>query len=128
MSSKLDSGSGGVAKNIPTLSGTANYHAWLDSIQSFLMTLKVWQIAAGASTYPAIAAGPPTVTVADQNNWIDSDYQAISVISLYIKEDLRTAIARTYDAVHTSLAHTTLANLATLYETTNYSLRVLVVK
>jgi hypothetical protein len=58
------------------------------------------------------------VTVADQNNWIDSDYQAVSVISLYIKEDLRTAVARTYDAAHTSLAHITLANLATLYATT----------
>jgi hypothetical protein len=118
MSSKQDSGSGGVAKNIPTLSSTANYHAWLDSIQSFLMTLKVWRIAAGASTYPAIAPGPPAVTVADQNNWIDSDYQAVGIISLYIKEDLRTAVARNYDAAHTSLAHTTLANLATLYATT----------
>jgi hypothetical protein len=41
MSSKQDSGSGGIAKNIPILTGTANYHAWLDSIQSFLMTLNV---------------------------------------------------------------------------------------
>jgi hypothetical protein len=117
MSSKQDSGSGSVAKNIPTVTGTANYHAWLDSIESFLMTLKVWQIAAGTSTYPVIAAGPPAVTVADQNNWIVSYYEAVNDISLCIKEDLRTAIARTYDAAHTSLAHTTLANLATLYTT-----------
>jgi hypothetical protein len=118
MSSKQDSGSGSVAKNIPTLTGTANYHAWLDSIQSFLMTLKVWRIAARAFTYPAIAAGPPVVTMAHQNSWIDSDYQAVGVISLYIKEDLRTAIARNYNAAHTSLTHTTLANLATHYATT----------
>jgi hypothetical protein len=56
--------------------------------------------------------------MADQNNWIDSDYQAVGVISLYIKEDLRTAIARNYDAAHTSLTHITLANLATIYATT----------
>jgi hypothetical protein len=56
--------------------------------------------------------------MAGQNNWIDSDYQAVGVISLYIKEDLRTAIAGNYDAAHTSLIHTTLPNLATHYVTT----------
>jgi hypothetical protein len=63
MSSKQDSESGGIAKNIHTLTGTANYHAWLNSFQSFSMTLKVWWIATRDSTYPATAPGPPVVTV-----------------------------------------------------------------
>ena len=44
MSSCKDFGSG-VAKNVLTLEGASNYHAWLATIQSFLMTLKVWRIA-----------------------------------------------------------------------------------
>ena len=40
MSSSKDSG-GGVSKNILMLEGTSNYHTWLATIWSFLMTLKV---------------------------------------------------------------------------------------
>ena len=87
MSSSKDSG-GGVSKNVLTLEGTSNYHAWLATIQSFLMTLKVWRIASGKSTCPA-ATGP------DQNTWLDLDYQAVGVILLYVKEDLRTAVVLT---------------------------------
>ena len=110
MSSSKDSG-GGVSKNVLTLEGTSNYHAWLATIRSFLMTLKVWRIASGESTCPA-AAGP------DQNTWLDLDYQAVGVISLYVKEDLRTAVVLTYEDPKISLAFHTLANLVSLYATT----------
>ena len=110
MSSSKDSG-GGVSKNVLTLEGTSNYHAWLATIRSFLMTLKVWRIASGESTCPA-AAGP------DQNTWLDLDYQAVGVISLHVKEDLRTAVVLTYEDPKISLAFRTLANLATLYAMT----------
>ena len=110
MSSSKDSG-GGVSKNVLTLEGTSNYHAWLVTIRSFLMTLKVWRIASGESTCPAVA-GP------DQNTWLDLDYQAVGVISLYVKEDLRTAVVLTYEDPKISLAYRTLTNLATLYATT----------
>ena len=110
MSSSKDSG-GGVSKNVLTLEGTSNYHAWLATIRLFLMTLKVWRIASGESTCPA-AARP------DQNTWLDLDYQAVGVISLYVKEDLRTAVVLTYEDPKISLAFRTLANLAALYATT----------
>ena len=110
MSSSKDSG-GGVSKNVLTLEGTSNYHAWLATIWSFLMTLKVWRIASGESTCPA-AAGP------DQNTWLDLDYQAVGVISLYVKKDLRMAVVLTYEDPKVSLAFSTLANLVTLYATT----------
>ena len=110
MSSSKDSG-GGVSKNVLTLEGTSNYHAWLATIRSFLMTLKVWRIASGESTCPAVARP-------DQNTWLDLDYQAVGVISLYVKEDLRTAVILTYEDPKISLAFCTLANLASLYATT----------
>ena len=110
MSSSKDSG-GGISKNVLTLEGTSNYHAWLATIWSFLMTLKVWRIASGESTC-STAAGP------DQNTWLDLDYQAVRVISLYIKEDLRTAVILTYEDPKTSLAFCTLANLVSLYAAT----------
>ena len=62
-------------------------------------------------TCPA-AAGP------DQNTWLNLDYQAVGVISLYVKEDLRTAVVLTYEDPKVSLAFRTLANLATLYAMT----------
>ena len=111
MSSTKDSGSGSLAGKVLVLEGTSNYHAWLESIQSFLMTLKVWRIADGTSKYPT------TGTDEVKNTWFDSDYQALGVISLHIKEDLRTSIAKTYNTVFDSLSHTTLANLAKLYAT-----------
>ena len=117
MSSSKDSGSGGITKNILILKGTSNYHAWLDVIQSFLMTLKVWRIASKASTFPALAL--PTITMEHQNAWLDSDYQAVGVISLYIKEDLQTSVTRMYDVNHTFLSFTTLVDLTTLYTTTS---------
>ena len=110
MSSSKDSG-GGVSKNILTLEGTSNYDAWLPTIWSFLMTLKVWRITSGETTCPA-AAGP------DQNTWLDLDYQAVGVISLYVKEDLHMAVTLTYEDPKVSLAFHTLANLATLYAMT----------
>ena len=51
MSSSKDSGSS-ISKNVLTLEGTSNYHTWLATIWSFLMTLKVWRIASGTSTCP----------------------------------------------------------------------------
>ena len=111
MSSTKDSGSGSLAGKVLVLEGTSNYHAWLESIQSFLMTLKVWRIADGTSKYPT------TGTDEVKNTWFDSDYQALSVISLHIKEDLRTSVAKTYNPSFDSLSHTTLANLAKLYAT-----------
>ena len=110
MSSSKDT-SGGVSKNVLMLEGTSNYHAWLATIQSFLMTLKVWRIASGESTCPAVA-GP------DQNTWLDLDYQVVGVISLYVKEDLRMAVILTYEDPKISLAFRTLDNLAGLYATT----------
>ena len=109
MSSTKDSGSGSLAGKVLVLEGTSNYHAWLESIQSFLMTLKVWRIADGTSKYPI------TGTDEVKNTWFDSDYQALGVISLHIKEDLRTSVAKTYNTAFDSLSHTTLANLAKLY-------------
>ena len=109
MSSTKDSGSGSLAGKVLILEGTSNYHAWLESIQSFLMTLKVWRIADGMSKYPA------TSTNEVKNTWFDSDYQALGVISLHIKEDLRTSVAKTYNTAFDSLSHTTLANLTKLY-------------
>ena len=97
MSSSKDS-SGGVSKNVLTLEGTSNYHAWLATIRLFLMTLKVWRIASGKSTCPAVA-GP------DQNVWLDLDYQAVGVIL-------------TYKDPKISLAFRTLANLAGIYAMT----------
>ena len=94
------------------LEGTSNYHTWLATIRSFLMTLKVWRITSGKSTCPP-AAGP------NQNTWLDLDYQAVGVISLYIKEDLRTAVVLTYEDPKVSLAFRTLTNLASLYATTS---------
>ena len=88
-----------------------NYHAWLATIWSFLMTLKVWRIASGASICP------PAVGEA-QNAWLDSDYQAVGIVSPYIKEDLRTAVVSTYEDPIVSLALRTLVNLATLYAMT----------
>ena len=111
MSSTKDSGSGSLAGKVLVLEGTSNYHAWLESIQSFLMTLKVWRIADGTSKYPT--TGNDEV----KNTWFDSDYQALGVISLHIKEDLRTSVAKTYNTAFDSLSHTTLANLAKLYAT-----------
>ena len=110
MSSSKDSG-GGVARNVLTLEGTSNYHTWLATIQSFLMTLKVWRIASGVFTCPP-AVGD------EQNTWFDSDYQAVGVISLYMKEDLCTSVVSTYGTPVVSLALRTLANLATLYAMT----------
>ena len=75
------------------------------------MTLKVWEIASGVSTCPVIT-GP------DYDAWIDSDYLAVGVISLYVKEDLRTAIDQTYEYPIVSRALRTLANLARLYAVT----------
>ena len=49
---------------------------------------------------------------------LDLDYQAVGVISLYMKEDLWTAIVLTYEDPIISLAQCTLTNLATLYATT----------
>ena len=54
MSSSKDSESGSIAKNVLILEETSNYHAWLDAIQSFLMTLKVWRIASRASIYSVL--------------------------------------------------------------------------
>ena len=88
-----------------------NYRAWLATIWLFLMTLKVWRIASGVSTCPA-APGDA------QNTWLDLHYQAVSVISLYMKEDLHTAVVSTYKDPIVSLALHTLANLVTLYTTT----------
>ena len=93
------------------LEGTSNYHVWLATIQSFLMTLKVWRIAYGESTCPAVA-GP------DQKTWLNLDYQVVGIISLYVKEDLCTAIVQTYEDPIISRALHTLANLARLYATT----------
>ena len=103
-----DSGSG---VTIPMLEGTSNYHNWLATIQSFLETLKVWTVASGISTCPTIK-GP------DYNTWLNLDYQAVGIISLYVKEDLRTAIVQTYEDPIISCALRTLANLARLYATT----------
>ena len=47
------------------------------------------------------------------------DPMAVSVISLYMKEDLCTAVVSTYEDPIISLALRTLANLATLYATTS---------
>ena len=110
MSSSKDSG-GRVSKNVFMLEGTSNYHAWLATIRSFLMTLKVWRIASGESTCPT-AVGP------DQNTWLDLDYQVVGVISLYIKEDLHTAVVLTYEDPKISLTFHTLANLVSLYAMT----------
>ena len=100
-----------MAKNVLTLEGASNYHAWLATIQLFLMTLKVWRIACGVSTCPPIVGEV-------QNTWLDLDYQAVSIISLYMKEDLHTAVVFTYGDPIVSLALRTLAKLVTLYETT----------
>ena len=110
MSSLKDFGSG-MAKNVLTLEGTSNYNAWLATIRSFLMTLKVWRIASGASTCPAAVEE-------QQNAWLDSDYQAVGIISLYMKEDLHTAVVSTYEDPKVSLTFCTLANLVTLYAMT----------
>ena len=59
----------------------------------------------------------PTTGNVVKNTWFDSDYHALGVISLHIKEDLCTSIAKTYNTVFASLSHTTLANLAKLYAT-----------
>ena len=96
---------------IPVLEGTSNYHVWLATIQSFLEILKVWTVASGTSTCPTIE-GP------DYNAWIASDYQALGIITLYVKEDLRTAIVQTYEDPIISCALRTLANLARLYAMT----------
>ena len=93
------------------LEGTSNYHTWLATIQSFLMTLKVWTVTSGTSTCPTIK-GP------DQNTWLNLDYQAVGIISLYVKEDLHTAIVQTYEDPIISCTLCTLANLARLYATT----------
>ena len=94
------------------LEGTSNYHVWLATIQSFLISLKIWTVASGTSTCP-------TIKGLDHNAWIDSDYQAVGIISLYVKEDLRTAIVQTYEDPIISRALRTLANLARLYATTS---------
>ena len=96
---------------IPILEGTSNYHTWLESIQPFLEILKVWTVASGTSTCPTIK-GP------DYDAWIASDYQAVGIIALYVKEDLRTAIIQTYEDPIISCALRTLTNLARLYATT----------
>ena len=111
MSSTRDTGSGSLAGKVLVLEGTSNYHAWLESIQSFLMMLKVWCIVDGTSKYPA------TGTDEVKNTWFNSDYQALGVISLHIKEDLHTSVAKTYNTAFDSLSRTTLANLAKLYAT-----------
>ena len=108
MSLSKDSGSG-IA--IPMLEGSSNYHVWVATIQSFLITFQLWTVASGTSTCPTIE-GP------DYNAWIASDYQAVGIISLYIKEDLRTAIVQTYEDPIISCALRTLANLARLHATT----------
>ena len=111
MSSSKATGSGGLAGKVLILEGTSNYHPWLESIQSFLMMLKVWRIADGTSLYPT--TGNNEV----KNTWFDLDYQALGVISLHIKEDLHTSVAKIYGTTFASLSHTTLANLAKLYAT-----------
>ena len=111
MSSTKVSGSGSLAGKVLVLKGTSNYHTWLESIQSFLMTLKVWRIVDGTSKYPT------TGTDEVKNTWFNSDYQALGVISLHVKEDLHTSVAKAYNTVFDSLSHTTLANLAKLYAT-----------
>ena len=111
MSSTKDSGSGSLTGKVLVLEGTSDYHTWLESIQFFLMTLKVWCIADRTSKYPT------TGTDEVKNTWFDSDYQALDVISLHIKEDLHTSVAKTYSSTFDSLSHTTLANLAKLYAT-----------
>ena len=110
MSPSRDAGSG-VLKNVLTLEGTSNYHTGLATIQSFLMTLKVWRITSGESTCPA-------ATRPDQNIWLNLDYQAVRIISLYVKEDLHMAVVLTYENPKVSLAFCTLANLASLYAMT----------
>ena len=112
MSSSKDSGTGSLTGKVLVLEGTSNYHAWLESIQSFLMTLKVWRIVDGTSKFPA--TGNNEV----KNTWYDLDYQALGVISLHIKENLRTSVSKTYNTMFDSFSHTTLANLAKLYATT----------
>ena len=112
MSSSKDSGSSSLTGKVLVLEGTSNYHTWLEFIQSVFMMLKVWHIADRTSLYPS------TGTDEVKNTWLNSDYQALGVISLYIKEDLHTSIAKTYNTVFASLSHTTLANLAKLYAST----------
>ena len=74
MSSSKDFGSGGLTGKVLVLEGTSNHHAWLESIQSFLMTLKVWCIVDGTFLYPT--TGNDEV----KNTWFDSDYQALSML------------------------------------------------
>ena len=111
MSSFKDSGSGSLAGKVLVLEGTSNYPTWLESIQSFLMMLKVWRIVDRTSKYPTTGNNEA------KNTWFDSDYQALGVISLHVKEDLCTSVTKTYNTAFDSLFHTTLANLAKLYAT-----------
>jgi uncharacterized protein (DUF1501 family) len=72
-------------------------------------------------TQPVIAAGPPAVTVADVEKWIEDDMQANGVIALYIKDELRTHLVDAYPAppaAQESMALRTLAALKAQYETT----------
>ena len=111
MSSTKESGSGSLAGKVLILKGTSNYHTWLESIQSFLMTLKVWCIVDGMSKYPT------TGNDEAKNTWFDLDYQALGGILLHVKEDLCTSVAKTYNTAFDSLSHPTLANLTKLYAT-----------
>ena len=125
MFTSKDSGSGGIAKNIIVLEGASDSHAWLDSIQSFFMMLKVWQIAAG------ILKNLTNRNNTLKNAWLDSDYQALGVINLYMKEDLQTSMERTYNTVFDSFSYKSLDNLTKLYATTGptsqyYLFRVIV--
>ena len=54
MSTSKDSGPGSLAGKVLILEGTSNYHTCLESIQLFLMTLKVWCIVNRTSLYPSI--------------------------------------------------------------------------
>ena len=58
------------------------------------MTLKVWCIVDGTSLYPT--TGNDEV----KNTWFDSDYQALGVILLHIKEDLHTSVVKTYGTTY----------------------------
>jgi hypothetical protein len=48
------------------------------------------------NTTPIIAAGPPAVTAADVEKWIEDDMQANGVITLYIKDELQTHLVDAY--------------------------------
>ena len=69
-------------KDIPTLTGTANYATWQHAMKAYLLSIGVWTYTIGVRKDP----GAPTQSGEDPSEeyvaWLEKDGQALGAITL----------------------------------------------